>query len=373
MIAIADINTLWRSKPFEALASLTPVLGLAPRDIRAAWRTNKVCGTTSWNSRFTSKTVTLPPGWASVLAPLSCRYLWRVLRTTERNSGKRLRGLVLTSPHYLALARLAAKTLPTFYYCSDDYSQYAGWGGEAILETEAKLTALVRHSFFVSQSLANRAIHHYGANSTKVTVSPNATDNSFLEVVTEESVQALLKRYPQLKRPLVGVVGGINERLDLATIAACAARPEVGSLVMIGPVDAGFAQEGLKHLQGSAKCVFIGNQPHQTLPSWMQALDVALIPYRDTLLNRACSPMRLFDHLAAGRPIVATAACAQIHDFAPPVQIAQDSAEAAALVAVACQRGVDSPLRETLTALAQANTWTVRAKSLLNVMTTGDA
>lgn len=282
--------------------------------------------------------------------------------------GSELKGLVVTSPHYLDLVRRARSSVPTFYYCSDDYSQYEGWGGEAILKQEAELVRAVAHSFFVSEILKERALGNYGLDRNNVSVSPNATDESFLEPASEERIQGLLDRFSRLHRPIVGVVGGVNDRLDFDVIAACAARPEVGSLAMVGPVDPGFQSEGLGRLRRMAKCVLVGRQPHDDLSAWMQALDVALIPYRDTPLNRACSPMRLFDHLAAGRPIVSTSFCAQVHDYARVVQIGVDSSEVAELVAGACSRSKERQRLPALVGKARDNTWAVRAGTLFNTM-----
>ena len=40
---------------------------------------------------------------------------------------------------------------------------------------------MVTHSFFVSELLAERAVREYGVPSERVSVSPNATDDAFLE------------------------------------------------------------------------------------------------------------------------------------------------------------------------------------------------
>ena len=56
-----------------------------------------------------------------------------------------------------------------------------------ILRLEAAVVRTVTHSFFVSKPLAERAVRDYGVPRERVTVSPNATDESFLKSVTPES------------------------------------------------------------------------------------------------------------------------------------------------------------------------------------------
>jgi hypothetical protein len=44
----------------------------------------------------------------------------------------------------------------------------------------------------------------------------------------------------------------------------------------------------------------------------MAGIDIAVIPYARSDFNHFCSPMRLWDHLAIGQPILATDACDQV-------------------------------------------------------------
>jgi len=366
LIAVADINTLWRKRPFEALASLAPVLGLAPRDMRQAWRAGARKTVASEVLQLIECPVTLPPGWATRFTGWTARQLWRKARAVAASHGSELKGLVVTSPHYLELVRRARSSVPTFYYCSDDYSQYEGWGGEAILKQEAELVSSVAHSFFVSRLLAERAIEKYGIHRDNVSVSPNATDDSFLKPVSAERIQALLNQFPRLRRPIVGVVGGINDRLDFELLNQCAALTSVGGVVLVGGVDPACASEALARLQRNPRCVFVGQRPHEELPTWMQMLDVALIPYRDTLLNRACSPMRLYDHLAAGRSIVATNICEQISEFSGLLAVCPDAGSFIARVDNECSghRNRSATDVSAMKEIATSHFWSQRAAGI---------
>jgi len=274
---------------------------------------------------------------------------------------------VVTSPHYLELVQMVSPYVSTYYYCSDDYSQYQGWGGGSILEREALLTRLVKHSFFVSQPLADRAIHEYGIAPEHVSVSPNATDESFMRSVSNEEIEELFRIYPNLRRPLIGVIGAINDRLDFSLIHACGSLPEVGSLVMVGSVAPECRDEKLDELLNDPKFVFVGPQPHENLPIWMQALDVSLIPYRQSPLNWACSPMRLFDHLAAGKPIVASDVNPQIRDYSPSVNIGHDIESIVNHLKGILNRVFEPESDESQRHIASENTWAKRAELIWKV------
>jgi glycosyltransferase involved in cell wall biosynthesis len=166
------------------------------------------------------------------------------------------------------------------------------------------------------------------------------------------------------------VVGTINERLDFELLNRCASSEQVGAILFVGPVK-NVHDEHLRMLQHHPKCVFTGEQPHGALPSWMHFVDIALIPYKEDPFNYFCSPMRLFDHLAAGKPVIATEACDQIRDFAHVV--ASGSGDVfVARVEEAIRDGMrDIAAADRRIRVARDNTWWERARAfeqLLNLL-----
>lgn len=305
MIVVCDINEIWRRKPFAALAETTDVLGVAPVDWMVAWRK----GTPVSEGALDVLPAVLPPGWASRTAQVGQRLLWNKVRAECRGRGAAIQVVVFTSPHYLPMLELVPEGVALVYYASDDYRSYKGWGHVAKLERE--MVRRVDHAFFVSQGLRDRACAEYGVDPAKLSVSMNATEGRF------HAKEGALPGEPPsgpLARPIAGVVGGINDRLDFDLLLACAELPELGTLLLVGPLPER-PPAVLERLLSHPKCVAVGRQPHDRIHEWFLCLDVGLIPYTKTEFNRMCSPMRLFDHLASGAPVVATSACDQANAF----------------------------------------------------------
>ena len=147
MIVVCDINEIWRRKPFVALAELTDVLGVAPMD----WLRARSRNVLEPEGRLEVLSVTLPPSWASRTAWLGQRLLWRQIQNKAKSMGKKIDGLVVTSPHYLPLLNIVPADLKTVYYASDDYYSYQGWG--SVVLKEKKMVQHVDHSVFVSDAL----------------------------------------------------------------------------------------------------------------------------------------------------------------------------------------------------------------------------
>lgn len=114
--------------------------------------------------------------------------------------------------------------------------------------------------------------------------------------VAEPSDQAALPG------PKLGFYGVIDERMNLALIAALAdARPQ-WSIVMVGPVvkidEASLPQRANLH--------FLGAKSYVELPAYLSGWDVALLPFAINESTRFISPTKTPEYLAAGRPVVST-------------------------------------------------------------------
>ncbi|MEO6217676.1 MAG: glycosyltransferase [Sphingomonas sp.] len=298
MIAQFDINTIWRRKFGEALRRHSPeTLLIAPRAL----------GTQSSAQSDGDIAISLPLGWAGATAWIGMPILrWRTEALAARRGG-RIDAAIFTSFHYLPLARSLRDEARIVYYCSDDYRGYAGWGGAASIDREAELCRLASLSIFVSMPLRDRAIAEYGLDPITCVVAPNASEHRFLQQVSKPAALSALKA------PVFGVVGGFNERIDYNFLERLAASSEVGSLALIGPIWPGAATDGaINQLRANPKVHWFGAQPHDEIHAWMAGIDIAVIPYAQSDFNHFCSPMRLWDHLAIGQPIVATDACDQV-------------------------------------------------------------
>lgn len=319
MIAFLDVNTIWRRKFADALHRRSnAALLLAP--------------TSGPTAPLPPPTIAirLPRGWAGGLAWIGMPMLLRhIARLAEPHGGAST--IVVTTPHYLPLARRAAQRSAIVYYCSDDYRSYAGWNTARMTRDEAALCRIASLSIFVSEALRARAVTEYALDPAKTRVSPNATEPRFAESYAKPAGIAALPG------PIFGTAGVLNTRIDLDFLVAVAANPHVGSLALVGPVEAALEENPtLERLRADSKVHFFGAQPHGDMPQWMAAFDVAVIPYAATPFNHFCSPMRLYDHLAIGQPIIATPHCDQIATRAAVVT--GDIAAVPALVEAALDR-----------------------------------
>jgi len=298
MIAQFDVNTIWRRKFGQALRRRYPdTLLFAPRSFGSQPALPDEQGLVP---------VSLPPGWASRSAVVAMPLFHHRAKIAASRKGA-IDTAIFTSFHYLPLAKRLRRRARIVYYCSDDYRGYTGWGGDAAIAKEAELCRIADLSMFVSVALRDRAVTEYGLDPATSLVVPNASEPRFTEAASRPP------ELTSLPGPVFGTIGVFNDRIDFGFLDRLAASAEVGSLALVGPVhgseDAGGA---IARLRGNPKVHWFGPRPHAEIHAWMAGIDIAVIPYAPTQFNHFCSPMRLWDHLAIGQPIIATDACDQI-------------------------------------------------------------
>ncbi len=110
-------------------------------------------------------------------------------------------------------------------------------------------------------------------------------------------------------------VGAIYEWLDEDLIAAIAsARPDL-EFRIVGPV-----RRPLPRLQEMANVAIPGPVPADEVPKEIAAAQLCMIPFRPGPLTEATDPLKLYEALIAGRPVLATA-LQQGERFSPAVRL----------------------------------------------------
>ncbi|WP_152991266.1 glycosyltransferase [Frankia sp. R43] len=162
-----------------------------------------------------------------------------------------------------------------------------------------------------------------------------------------------------LPGPVAGLVGHINARIDLGLLEAVA---EAGhSLLLVGPIDPTFEPDRMRALLGRKNVVSVGRKPAESLPSYLKAIDVGLVPYADTAFNRGSFPLKTLEYLAAGRAAVSTDLPATRWLDSSLIVTATTPPEFEAAVAAELQRERSGQAAAARRAFAESHSWARRA------------
>lgn len=104
-----------------------------------------------------------------------------------------------------------------------------------------------------------------------------------------------------IPHPRCVYVGGLHQWVDVELIRSAAASRPGYHFVLVGP-----EQVDMSLLRGISNVHLLGSRPHSSLPDYIGACDVGLIPYRVTRYTEGMYPAKLAEYLAMGLPVVST-------------------------------------------------------------------
>jgi glycosyltransferase involved in cell wall biosynthesis len=162
------------------------------------------------------------------------------------------------------------------------------------------------------------------------------------------------------KHPIIGYVGTIHpDRIDVELIAGVAREMPDWSIALIGPNH--LYPETMQQLKALPNIYFVGPVPYAQVPAYMRAFDVCMTPHRVTPFTESLNPIKLWEYLAVGKPIVSTDV-AGFRDFPRWVSIASTSRE----FAEAARRGLEEDPAVSAERRAEAlkHSWAARVDAI---------
>ncbi len=193
---------------------------------------------------------------------------------------------------------------------------------------------------------------------------PNAVDLRTFQRALAAATGSPLDALP---RPVLGVVGGINAKLDLDLLATVARQRPDWTIALVGPVSYGVSDGDLAALRSLPNVHFVGPVAHEQVPAVIDACDVCLIPYRLNEQTRHVNPLKVYEYLAGGKPVVATP-LPELAQFANTVRLASDAAGFIAAVEASLPETTDPLAQATRRAVAAANTWDLRVARMIELV-----
>lgn len=105
------------------------------------------------------------------------------------------------------------------------------------------------------------------------------------------------------RSPTIVLVGQIDERVDQGLLTHVARARPGWRIALAGRVKAAV---DVSALEAEPNILLLGYQDYADLPSVLGAADVCIVPYHLTPLTHGCNPLKAWEYLATGRPVVAT-------------------------------------------------------------------
>lgn len=228
----------------------------------------------------------------------------RLLPTTVAHAARRLgmKRPILWS--YVPQAEMLIDALQpalVVYHCVDDIAAQPGVDAKSFRAAEQRFGANADLVLTSSPPLDKR-LRRLSKN---VVYAPNVADTSLFAAALQPG--PLDASMEALARPRIVFTGAIVQtKLDMSLIVRLARLRPRWSIALVGPVGLGDPSTDVSALVAESNIHLLGHRNHRDLPAVLRASDAAMIPYAINALTESIFPMKVYEYLSAGLPVVAT-------------------------------------------------------------------
>jgi len=248
------------------------------------------------------------------------------------------------------------------YHCVDQYSANPGVNKKSITEFEHRLLKKADLVFTTSKSLYN----------DKKTLNkntfyfPNVADVTHFKKVLNNTTEIPedLKKMPS---PIVGFWGAVTGyKIDLKLIAFVADKLPGVSFVLLGPVGTGDPNTNISLLEGKKNIYLFGPRDYKKLPGYLKGFDICFIPFKLNETTQNVFPMKFFEYLSAGKPVVSTD-LPSLRDYSSYCYLARNSEEFVQKIKKALEEN-EANIKKQRIQLAEKNSWEKNVAKLSEVI-----
>ncbi|HEY2535902.1 MAG TPA: glycosyltransferase [Solirubrobacteraceae bacterium] len=232
---------------------------------------------------------------------LNARLLPALVRRATRRLGFAANPILWA---YVPQAEALLETLESalvIYHCVDDMAAQAGIDAGAFRAAETRFAARADLVLASAPALAER-MRTLSAN---VLYAPNVADTElFATALAAGPIDPALAALPTPRIVFTGAI--VQTKLDFDLLIALARARADWSFALVGPVGPGDPRTDVSGLAAEPNVHLLGARVYSELPSVLRAADAGLIPYARNALTQSIFPMKVYEYLAAGRPVVST-------------------------------------------------------------------
>lgn len=242
----------------------------------------------------------------------------------------------------------------SIYDCCDEHSELVGKrlknkikNLEGILLKKIDIVITTSENLFIKKS-------KFAKNTSLI---PNAVDfNHFNSAFTNNFERPI----DLPSSPIIGFFGAIKEWIDLELIYFTCEKIKNVNFVLIGSLDKGSDKISNPNLY------FLGHKEYKILPQYLKHFDVCLLPFKINELTKSVSPIKMFEYMASGKPIVSTN-LPEPAKYGDIIYVAENREDFVKKIELALDEN-DQNLVQKRIQIAIENTWDRRVDDVLNII-----
>lgn len=248
------------------------------------------------------------------------------------------------------------------YHCVDELSANPRIPGEVVKRMEEEFIKKASITFVTAKPLYEEKRKY----SNSVYYMPNVADYAHFSRASLPETE-IAKDLAPIPGPRLGFIGAVSRyKLDFELIEYIAGKHTDWSIILIGATGEGEKTGGLSELQVYKNIFILGGRNYRDLPGFIKGFDVCLLPSRINEYTRNMFPMKFFEYLASGKPVISTE-LESLSEFKKLAYFSKNKEEFEVNIEAALKES-DSSLKQDRIAAARRFTWENRIEEMSAIM-----
>jgi len=222
----------------------------------------------------------------------------------------------------------------------------------ALIDKELELAQRVDRVIYTARNLKSQFAGQ--VDESKMTLVPNGVDFEFFQ----NADKSFPEEFRDIPEPRIVYVGAIDKWFDVEMLYHAAQKLPACNFILIG-----LARTNISHLEGVKNVFILGPKPYQRVPQFLTHSQVGIIPFVRNELVEYVNPIKLYEYMACGLPVVSTS-WQEIREMNSPAFLANDEAEFVSGITQALQETSGSKYIE----YAKGNEWQQRVRQVLQLL-----
>lgn len=296
-----------------------------------------------WNVRLCS--VKPLSAYQDIIDDEDLKYLeWSISTVRERfGSGETLS--ILDLPFWARLA-FSMSNNTVIYDCMDDHAGFSTNSSTMLMSEEQ----LEQRADLVITSSAGLYTKVQQQNENTILIR-NAGEFAHFSSPQTKGPEIL----SNVLGPVIGYYGAISEWFDIGLVERLARMHPEWSFVLVGNT---FGCD-TSRVAKLPNVIFTGEVPYTELPEYLHAFDVCMIPFLVNRLTLATNPVKAYEYMSAGKPVVSTR-LPEVELMSDLVYLASNEDEFEKSIQIALSDRENAKLIQARKEFARENTWESR-------------
>lgn len=254
---------------------------------------------------------------------------------------------------------------------TDWYDKFVTFIGYELTDDELNENTK-KQEIILKKSDINFAVSHELGNELRTTgksvyVIPHGVDYKSFQN-SKERKSGIYKSVEKIKRPILGFIGLMHYVVDFDLLVYIAVQRPYWSIMLLGRTwlinkkDKGLFDELIK----KKNVYYFGEASRENMPIYLSKVDVCLLPKKRIEFNKFAAPLKIWEYMAAGKPIVAVDQGVK-YDCSEFIKVASNKEEFIRKIEECLKENKEEEIIKRKQ-VAKNNSWESRTKQMMGII-----